>query len=95
VTWSAQPTICGQHSETATDWGQRDAQAAPTGCERQESRAAAPSQAGAPLRQPSEHRSERQRAIKQRIARRRAEPGWRAAVLDEGASRHVFSSASE
>jgi len=28
VTWSAQPTICGQHSETATDWGQRDARAA-------------------------------------------------------------------
>jgi hypothetical protein len=27
------------------------------------------------------------------IARRRAEPGWRAAVLDERASRHVFSSA--
>ena len=25
-----------------------------------------------------------------RIAPRRAEPGWRAAVLDEGASRHVF-----
>src|SRR5688500_2738876 len=25
-----------------------------------------------------------------RIARRRAEPGWRAAVLDEGASRHAF-----
>src|SRR5215211_3849328 len=25
-----------------------------------------------------------------KIARRRAEPGWRAAVLDEGASRHVF-----
>jgi hypothetical protein len=24
------------------------------------------------------------------IARRRAEPGWRAAVLDEGASRHAF-----
>jgi hypothetical protein len=25
-----------------------------------------------------------------RITRRRAEPGWRAAVLDEGASRHAF-----
>jgi hypothetical protein len=29
-------------------------------------------------------------AIKPRIARRRAEPGWRAAVLDERASRHAF-----
>jgi len=29
------------------------------------------------------------------IARRRAEPGWRAAVLDERASRHAFSSARE
>jgi hypothetical protein len=26
--WSAQPAICGQHLEKATDWGQRDARAA-------------------------------------------------------------------
>jgi hypothetical protein len=31
-----------------------------------------------------------ERAIRQWIARRRAELGWRAAVLDEEASRHVF-----
>jgi hypothetical protein len=40
-------------------------------------------------------RSERERAIRSRIARRRAEPGWRAAVLDERESRHALSSASE
>jgi hypothetical protein len=41
-------------------------------------------------------RSERSEWSNQtRIARGRAEPGWRAAVLDERGSRHAFPSASE
>ena len=35
------------------------------------------------------------RRERREIARRRAQPGWRAAVLDERASRHALSSASE
>ena len=34
--------------------------------------------------------SNTERAIQPQIAHRRAEPGWRAAVLDERGSRHVF-----
>ena len=40
--------------------------------------------------QSSAIRAERSGAVKPRIARRRAEGGWRAAVLDERGSRHAF-----